>query len=245
MIDLHCHILPAIDDGPADVRGSLALAAAAQRDGIQIVAATPHLREDHPGVRPDELADRCTELGGEVAAAGIALSVVPGGEVDVIWAQRADPAQLRLASYGQRGSDLLLETPYGPLAPSFEASIERLWSLRYRVLLAHPERNRSFQRAPDRLAALVARGLLVQVTAGSLTSDKRRSASRALARHLVAAGLAHVLASDAHTGTGFRRPNLSAGAAAADAISPELGRWMVVDCPLAVLAGAPLTPRPG
>ena len=62
MIDLHCHVLPGIDDGPRTVDEALALCKAVAADGVQVVAATPHLRHDHPAVRPDELAHRCEEL---------------------------------------------------------------------------------------------------------------------------------------------------------------------------------------
>jgi protein-tyrosine phosphatase len=240
VIDLHFHILPGLDDGPPDLPGSLALAQAAQEAGIQIVAATPHLREDHPAVRPLELADRCAELERAITAAGIALEVVVGGELDVLWVQTASEEEIRLASYAQRGTDVLLETPYGPLGPSFEAAIERLWSLGYRVTLAHPERNRTLQRGPQRLVALVERGVLVQVTAGSLASTVRGSRSRRLGEQLVRLGLAHVVASDAHSAGTFRPPNLAAGLAAIAAIDPARARWMAVDAPLAILAGAPL-----
>jgi protein-tyrosine phosphatase len=240
VIDLHFHILPGIDDGPADARAALALARAAQDAGIQIVAATPHLREDHPAVRPAELAGRCAELSAAMTEAGIALEVVPAGELDVLWVQAADPEEIRLASYAQRGTDVLLETPYGALGPSLEAAVERLWQLGYRVTLAHPERNRTLQRDPGRLVELVERGLLVQVTAGSLASTERRSRSRDFAEQLVRLRLAHVVASDAHSATTFRPPNLAAGVAAIAAIDPAQARRMSLDAPLAILAGAPL-----
>jgi protein-tyrosine phosphatase len=240
MIDLHFHILPALDDGPADMQGSLQLARAAQHDGVEIVAATPHLREDHRDVRPEDLAGRCARLNEAIAAAGIALEVVPGGELDVLWVRDATREQLRLASYGQGGTDVLLETPSGPLGPSFEVAIGRLWSFGYRVLLAHPERSRTLQQSPGRLTALVSQGLLVQVTAGALIAAGGRSRSREFAQWLIRHGVAQVLASDAHSATDFRPPNLAAGLAAASAIDPARARWMVVDAPLAVLAGRPL-----
>jgi protein-tyrosine phosphatase len=244
VIDLHFHILPGIDDGPPDMDGSVELARAAQADGIQVVAATPHLREDHPGVRCRELAAGVARLNAAIADADIALEVIAGGELDVLWVQGASPEELRLVSYAQAGTDVLLETPYGPLGPSFEAAIARLWDLGYRVLLAHPERNRAFQQDPERLGDLVAGGLLVQVTAGSLASREPRSPSRAAGMHLIEHGMAHVIASDSHAARRFRPPNLSAGVSAVTALDAGLARWMVVDAPLAILSGAPLPPRP-
>jgi protein-tyrosine phosphatase len=244
MIDLHVHILPELDDGPSSVAQSIQLGRAAAADGVQIIAATPHLRDDHPRVRPDELADRCSRLNDALAAEEIALEVVPGGELDVLWVLDATTEELRLASFGQAGTDVLLETPYGAIAPSFEAAIDRLDSLGYRVLLAHPERSRHFQQAPGRLAALVRRGVLIQVTAGSVASQDPRSRSRELAWRLIENGFAHVIASDAHSATTFRPPDLSAAVALLSTRKPALARWMVTDVPLAILAGNELPPMP-
>lgn len=244
VIDLHFHILPGIDDGPPDLGRSIELARAAEADGIQVVAATPHLREDHPDVRAPELAQRCAELNAALADADVALEVVSGGELDVLWVSEADEEDLRLASYGGRGTDVLLETPYGAIAPSFDAAVRRLRGLGYRILLAHPERSRVFQQAPGRLEQLVRDGVLIQVTAASLVPPRRRSRSHELAVQLVEHGMAHVLGSDAHSATELRPPNLSAGVAAARAIDPRVASWMVLDAPLAILAGEPLPARP-
>jgi protein-tyrosine phosphatase len=240
VVDLHFHILPGLDDGPPDLSSSLQLARAAQADGVQIVAATPHLREDHPAVRVQELADRCRTLNVAIADAEIALEVVPGGELDVLWVQAASEEELRLASFGQAGTDVLLESPYGPLTSAFDAALERLWSLGYRVLLAHPERNPTIREHPDRVVALVRRGLLVQVTAESLLARDPGSRSRVVAAALIESDAAHVIASDAHRAIEFRPPNLSHGLQAAAEIAPERARAMVVDAPLAILAGTPL-----
>lgn len=244
MIDLHCHVLPGIDDGPEHERDSIMLARAAASGGCQIIAATPHLREDHPAVRPQELAERCRALNEALAAASVAVEVVPGGEVDVLWARSASEEDLRLASFGQRGTDLLLETPYGPLPFGFEQAVAGLRERGYRILLAHPERNPTFQREPARLRRLVHDGVLVQVTAQSLVDTGRRSASHELAIALVEQRLAHVIATDAHRATEFRPPNLAAGVLAASAIAPARATWMVVDAPLAILAGRPLGMMP-
>jgi protein-tyrosine phosphatase len=244
MIDLHSHILPGLDDGPANLAQSLQLGRAAEADGIQIVAATPHLREDHPHVRPDELAGRCAQLNEALAEAEIALEVVPGGELDVLWVLDATPEELQAASFGQGGTDVLLETPYGAIAAAFDAAVERLLSLGYRVLLAHPERNRTFQRGPGRLAALVRQGLLIQVTAGAVASEDPRSRSRDLAWRLIENDLAHVIASDSHSATAVRPPDLSGAVARLSSVKPARARWMVLDAPLAILAGNPLPPMP-
>ena len=122
-------------------------------------------------------------------------------------------------SLGQRGTDLLVETPYGELSLQFEDLLFKLRARGYRVLLAHPERSRTFQHDHRRLATLVDGGTLLQVTALSLANTDRRSRSRRLALDLVRHGLAHVIASDAH-GALLPRAGLRAGLEAAERVAP-------------------------
>ena len=148
------------------------------------------------------------------------------------------------SSFGQRGHDLLVETPYGELPERFEDLLFKLSVRGFRILLAHPERSRTFQHDRPRLATLVDHGILLQVTALSLSSTERRSRSRRLARELVREGLAHVIASDTHGGhiprTGLRAGRRGGGAARAKA----RGSGWSTDVPAAILAGDPLPPAP-
>jgi protein-tyrosine phosphatase len=244
VIDLHAHVLPGVDDGPTSLDGSLDLLRAAAADGVRVVAATPHLRYDHPRVIPEHLAAACRALTERLDKDGIALRVVAGGEVDLGWALDATDDQLRLVSFRQRGTDLLVETPYGPLSASFEEMLFRFALGGYRVTLAHPERNPTLQRDPERLEELVRRGVLVQLSAGPLLRGTRRSPSSRLAHRLLRGRLAHVLASDVHSAGPWRGPNLAAGAAAVNRLYPRLGGWMTGSAPAAILAGKPLPPLP-
>ena len=181
MVDLHAHVLPGIDDGPRDLDASVALLRAVEADGIGTITATPHCHAAHPGVVPSELAGRVAELQARLDDEGVGVRVVPSGEVDLAWAMEADDATLKLVSIGQRGTDLLVETPYGEPPPTLD---ERLFSLAikgYRILLAHPERGPAFQRNPERLRALHERGVLMQVTSFALLSPGRPSRSTSAA----------------------------------------------------------------
>jgi len=244
VIDLHAHLLPAIDDGPETLEGSVALARAAAECGTKVMTATPHLRADHPGVRVHELAERCHALGDAVGSAGIPIKVVPAAEVDLLWAYAASCEQLRLATYGQRGTDLLLETPYGPLPPNFGSLVMRLTERGVRVLLAHPERNLTVQRNPRLVVDLVARGVLVQLTAMSLTRASKGSPAQRAAIWLLEQGAGHVIASDAHSAGPWRGPDLRAAAGRVDSVAPAQAEWMTHEVPHAVLAGEPLPPSP-
>lgn len=244
MIDLHCHLLPGIDDGAETIEGALQLARQLTEAGVRTVAATPHLRDDYPDVRAEEIAGRCSEVAGVLESEGIVLDVVPAAEVDLIWALEATEEELRMASYGGRGKDILLEAPYGPLPTSFEEQVFRLSVRGYRILLAHPERNPSLQSDPGRLYELVRRGVLLQVTADALLPRGVRSRSGALARSLVSEGVAHVLASDAHGPRGPSREPLSAGVAEARVLAGPYADWMVEEAPAAILAGDSLPAPP-
>jgi protein-tyrosine phosphatase len=240
LVDVHCHILPGIDDGARDVDAALALARAAVAGGVRVIAATPHVRPDHPRVRPNQLGDRCAALGERLAEAAIDLEVVAGGEVDLAWSREASGEELALVSYGQRGSDVLVETPYGPLDGSFERDLLALRERGYRILLAHPERSADLRDDRRRLERLVDEGLLLQVTARTLLpadDDQHR-----FAVGLVVDGLAHVLASDAHSATGPAPADLPSAVDAASAIAGRRARWMAADVPAAILAGHALPP---
>jgi len=239
VIDLHAHLLPGLDDGPPDEAGALAMAGEAAAAGVRMMAATPHLRADFPAVRPEELADRAARVRERLAAAGVALEVVQGGEVDVLWAQTASDAALRAVSYGGRGHDLLVETPYGELPGMFEDLLFRIRVRGFRLLLAHPERNPSFQADPQRLIRLTEQGVLLQLTAASVSARGHSRAAR-LAHRLIADGHAHVIASDMHRAGGTRASLRDALAAAGS----DRARWMVTDAPAAILAGDPLPPAP-
>jgi protein-tyrosine phosphatase len=244
VIDLHCHILPEVDDGPGDMAGSVKLARALAQDGVRTVAATPHLREDFPTVIPSEIAGRCREVQDRIRASGVELEVRPGGEVGVTWGVEASDEELRLVSFAQRGTDLLLETPYGALPASFEELVFGFAVKGYRIVLAHPERNPSFQSEPARLADLVRRGALVQLTATSLTRTSRGSRPGRLAASLLKDGLAHVIASDSHGSHVPGRASIGAALEYARELVGSRASWMVTEAPAAVLAGEPLPPMP-
>lgn len=244
MIDLHCHLLPGIDDGAASIEESVRMARTAVEDGVETVAATPHFRADHPLSRPGELAGRVAALGDRLAAESVPIQLVAGGEVDIFWARRATDEELRLVSFGQGGRDLLLETPYGFLPEVFEELVEEVIERGFRVMLGHPERNEYLQRSPRRLEALAESGVLVQINSSSIAADSPDEGARRLALRLLKRGLVHVLASDAHSAGSWRRPELSRGVEAARAQAGGHADWMVNDVPAAILEGAPLPPPP-
>jgi protein-tyrosine phosphatase len=243
-VDIHAHVLYGIDDGPADRADAEAMLRTAARSGTATIAATPHLRSDFPDVQVEELAARADELRAWIADEGLEIELVNGGEVGLVWALDADDDSLRLASYGQLGSDLLIETP--TTIVGIEALLYQVRTRGYRVTLAHPERSREFQRDPSVLEALVERGILLQVNADAVCGDARRSPTARLAQGLCTDGLAHALASDSHRAAEWRPVSVMpyAVAAAAELVGAQRAEWMAVDCPAAIVAGQPLPAPP-
>lgn len=243
LVDIHAHLLPGIDDGPQTLEGALEMARAAVAAGIGTVAATPHLRSDFPGVHVEELAERCAELRAELRRAEIPLEVVEGAEVSLLWALNADQQALRQASFGQRGADLLIETPHD--VTTLERLLQPLRSAGYRITLAHPERSHTFHHRPELLTRLYEQGVMAQVNGGALLAP-RRSPVRRYAEQLCREGIAHVIASDGHRGLDWRPVgDLPAGLEAAALVVGEArARWMGSEAPAAVLEGCPLLTAP-
>jgi len=245
VVDLHSHVLPGIDDGPEQVEESLAMARVAARAGTQTLVATPHVRDDHPRVRPTEVRGRVSALQALVRQSEIALTVVSGGEVGLGRAMELPDEELREVTLGANDRDLLIETPFGELPSVFEDLVLGLAERGFRVTLAHPEHSAGFQRDPERLGRFVSEGVLVQVTASSFAAS-RRSRARGLAYQMLRRGWISAIASDSHS-SAWRSPDMSAGLAAAGRRDPEATAelaWLVDAAPRAILAADELPPRP-
>lgn len=238
MVDLHCHVLPGVDDGALDLPDSVAMARQADHDGIERICATPHIRHDHD-VRIRELADRVGELNAALAAAGVHVRVLPGGEVAETIVERLDDDELRAVTLGGGGRWILVEPRPGPLSDSLARTVEHLAARGLRCLIAHPERHLTAD-LHARLAAVVARGALVQATAADVAGGRAADGMAALARR----GLIHVVASDAHSSHGGRPVRLSPALdrlAAMPETAPHVA-WMARTAPEAIVAGHDVEP---
>src|SRR5947209_19559627 len=118
MIDIHTHVLPGIDDGPEDTVGSVAMAHLAAERGTSTLVATPHIREDYPRVKPEEIQERARTLNRLVRDYGIEVFVVPGAEVDLGAAKELSDDDLLLTTHASIGRDGILDTPHARSTPS-------------------------------------------------------------------------------------------------------------------------------
>ena len=239
MIDLHCHILPGLDDGAATVAEALELARAAVADGVEILAATPHVRDDYPtsAAQMELLVD---ELQVALAEQEIGLDLRPGGEIALERLPTLEAEELRRFGLAGNPRYLLLETPYHGFPLNLGEQVFELVAAGITPVLAHPERNREIQSSPHRLERLVEMGMLIQLTTASVDGRLGRATKKA-SFELLESGLAHLIGSDAHTASGTR---LGMTTAARHIGDPDLFRWLSEDVPLAVVRDIEIPQRP-
>jgi protein-tyrosine phosphatase len=235
MIDLHCHILPGLDDGARDLEDAVAMARVGAADGIEAICATPHIRHDHD-VRIEELEARVQALNARLGEEGVDVAILPGGEVAETAVEDLSEEELGRVALGA-GRWVLLEPAPGPLTDALTTRVAHLTQRGHRSLIAHPERHLSADMF-ERLAALVVEGALVQATADFFLREEMAAGMLTMAE----LGLVHVLSSDAHTSAGGRPLQLSPAVErlrAVEALEPHL-EWMIDTAPRAIVAGDPL-----
>lgn len=241
MIDLHCHILPGLDDGPSDVAEAVEMGRVARDDGISAIAATPHIREDYP-FPLTAIEEALKSVQAAFAAEGIGLEVTVAGEVALTKIAELDDATLQTVCLGV-GPYLLVESPYSHATGLVESTLFDLQVRGFRPVLAHPERSPGFLSEPKRLRTLVERGILCSVTSGSFVGRFGRTVQR-FALDMVAEGSVHNVASDAHDSR-RRAPVLRVAFDSPDVRRARLdAEWLTQTVPAAILAGDEIPPRP-
>jgi protein-tyrosine phosphatase len=221
MIDLHCHLLPGVDDGPDTLEEAVALCRHAVAAGITHSIVTPHV---HPGRYENNAASistAVTALRHALQQDGVPLQLGYSGEV------RISPEILPMVMAGQipfhgtwNGQRvLLLEFPHSHILPGSDKLVRWLLQRNIMPMIAHPERNKDVMRDISRLYEFVQMGCLMQVTAGSLAGRFGEVAEQR-AKEIVSEGWATVLASDAHN-VKARPPELADGVAVASALLGE------------------------
>ncbi len=238
MIDLHCHLLPGIDDGPPTVEAAVALARAAERAGTRTMVATPHVSWRYQNESTDRAA-LIERLQGSLQAAGVELEVRAGAEVAATRVAEIEPDAIARLTLGD-GPWLLLEPPFTPMATGFDAIAYELMRQGHQIVIAHPERCAGLQREPEMLAGLVRSGALTSITAGSLVGRFGEPVRR-FAMRLLEEGLVHNVASDAHDES-QRPPGMAAEIERAGL--GALREWLTELVPGAILSGDPIPARP-
>lgn len=211
MIDLHCHILPNLDDGPASLDESLRMARFFVDDGIKFVVATPHCHRYIHLLRGDVLPP-VARLNRDLESVGIPLTILPGSEIQVTdtAAYRQEFEAGLYCHLGDGRAFTLLEFNWArELFPAdAPALIEWIRGQGLTPILAHPERHEYFGKEPALLQSLVDAGAWLQITVDSLLGN-HGTVPQVLGEELLKAYPLAVLASDAHNTR--RCSGLSAG----------------------------------
>jgi protein-tyrosine phosphatase len=221
MIDIHCHLLPGIDDGPESLAEALDMARIAVANGIEVAHVTPHL---HPGRWDNDLpkiAAAVDAYRAALAEAGIPLELGFAAEV------RLDYEILPLIEAGrvpflgtlEGYRVMLLEFPHSHVPVGADRFVAWMLAHDIRPLIAHPERNKDLMRDPDKLEPFVRAGCLLQITADAVTGGFGELCALR-AREFLQHGWVSVIASDAHDTT-ERPPRIAPGRDAAALIVGE------------------------
>lgn len=210
MIDLHCHLLPGIDDGPETPRETLRLCRIAVADGITHAIVTPHIHPGRWANTKQSIARDCARLRRALAKREIPLQVGFAAEVRLTDALIQQVETDEIPFYGEVDGYrvMLLEFPHGHIIPGSDKLVRWLLARKVRPLIAHPERNRQSMKDPGLLQPFVEMGCWLQLTAGSVLGHFGERA-RTLAKQLLDEDMVTVLASDGHN-AGARQPVLSA-----------------------------------
>jgi protein-tyrosine phosphatase len=234
MIDLHCHLLPEIDDGSSSRAMSLEMARIAIADGITVTACTPHI---YPGLfenRGEDIQRRVAELAVELREAGLAMELTYGADIQVVPELIAGLKSGVMPTIG--GSRyFLFEPPHHTVPPMFAQSIFDSLAAGYVPVITHPERLTWLDAVHYPWFVGAARnGAWIQITAGAVVGRFGREA-KYWAERFLGDGLVHILATDAHEPR-HRPPVLSEGRAAAEAwVGPEEAERLVQDRPAAII----------
>ena len=236
MIDVHCHLLPGIDDGARDMGEALAMARAAYENGIRFSIVTPHI---HPGRYENsaqKISGSLSRFEVALSKAGIPLRLGMAAEVrlspEILPMIERDQIPFLGELDGYR--IMLLEFPHSHIPPGAEQLVEKLLAMNVRPVIAHPERNKDVMRKYSKIEPFIEMGCFLQLTA-SAVAGRFGKKSHKCALQLLGSDAFMMLATDAHDLKG-RYPELREGyQAAVELVGPEDARKLVLDNPMAVV----------
>ena len=233
MIDLHCHMLPGIDDGAGELAVSLEMARVAVADGIAVTACTPHILPGLYENRGPDIRQATARLQAVLDQEGIPLQLVTGADVHMVPDLAAGLQAGRLLSLNDTRY-VLVEPPHHVAPVKIEEFFFNLQVAGYVPILTHPERLSWIEVQYPAIQRMARAGVWMQITAGSLVGNFGRTPLK-WANRMLDEGCVHILASDAHEAR-VRKPVLSKGRElAAKRVGAEEAQRLVETRPLAIL----------
>ncbi|HEO8419434.1 TPA: hypothetical protein VBX77_001403 [Yersinia enterocolitica] len=196
MIDIHCHILPGVDDGAATIEDSVAMANAAVKEGITTIIATPHHKNNQFSNSKSSILTKVNDLNTVLKQENIPLTILPGQEVRIYGEVLEDYYKEKILTLNHT-KYLFIEFPSSSVPRYAERLLYELQTEGIIPIIVHPERNKELQEKPELLYQFVKNGALTQVTASSVAGYFGKNVKK-FSEQLIEHNLTHFLASDAH-----------------------------------------------
>ncbi|MFD1362336.1 tyrosine-protein phosphatase [Lentibacillus salinarum] len=233
MIDMHCHILPGLDDGPKLLKETVAMAKAAAEQGIDTIIATPHHNNGKYINERQDILGAADFVNAQIQQLGIPLDIVPGQEIHLYQDIVHDLEQGRLLPLNQATKYVLIELPANHFPAETTRIVFDLQMAGYIPVIAHPEKNAIITNNPDILYDLVKNGALVQVDAASVIGVNGKKVKKRT-QQMLNANMVHLMATNAHTAKTVRLTE------AYEVLDPatseqlqENSEWLLLDKPIA------------
>lgn len=239
MVDIHCHILPEVDDGAWDRETALEMARMAVHSGVRRIIATPHFQGVPQSLEQmPYIVHQYRQLQSAIRREKLELELIPGAEILCV------PQTLELARMGQlptlgKSRYVLTEFYFDASWEFMDSTLSQLQDLGYQSVVAHPERYSAIQHSPDRVRSWFERGIVIQVNKGSVLGAFGRRAEETAVR-LLYRGNVHIIASDAHSPE-RRTPDMTAVREwAREHLGREYSKILLEDNPCRITRGRPM-----
>jgi len=206
MIDIHTHILPAVDDGARNEAESLLMLRAAIREGIHTIVATPHYNRKH-SLEKASILDKVENLKQLAKNDQLKIDILPGQEIRLYGDLLEDYQAGKILTLADNSNYMLIELPFKHVPQHTESLLHEIEAQGIKPVIVHPERNLEFLENPDKLYQLVAKGALTQLTTSSLIGYFGKNVQN-FSRQLIERNWVHTIATDAHN-TSDRPFNMS------------------------------------
>ncbi len=197
MIDIHCHILPSLDDGARHMTESMEMARAASNEGITTIVATPHHNNGQYYNTKEEILEKVAELNDRLEKEGIDITILPGQETRISGELLEQYEKDELLTLNDGDKYLFIELPSSQVPLYTEKIIYDIQMKGLTPIIVHPERNAELIENPEKLYQLVKNGACTQVTAASVAGKFGKKIKK-FSLDLIDANLTHFVASDAH-----------------------------------------------
>ncbi len=199
LLDIHCHILPGVDDGAENEAASLEMAREAVREGITKIIATPHHKNERYDNHKEDILLKVKKLNDSLQREEIPLTILPGQETRIYGEILEDIEKDEILPLNE-GKYLFIELPSSHVPRYTEKLLFDIHVKGFTPIIVHPERNAEIIENPNLLHNFVKKGTLTQVTAGSITGHFGKKIQK-FSKSLIEANLTHFIASDAHNTT--------------------------------------------